>query len=200
MLVGVPAMAVAQQGDDKLISLDVQNVDVREALRSLFKSVGISYSVAPEVQGTVTLSLHNVKFETALQNICKQVEATYRITGGIYEIVHREDPVIRDPAPDETVNSKPSSEIRRIRLLHADPMFIAILIGQSKTDFTLAPEVSTVLKTRGGGGGFGNGFGNGNNSGNNSGNRFGSNGSGSNGSGNNGSPFGGSRGDGGPRG
>ncbi|HVT13717.1 MAG TPA: hypothetical protein VHE55_15740 [Fimbriimonadaceae bacterium] len=195
MLVGVPMVAAAQQGDDKLISIDMQNADVREALRTLFKSVGLSYSVAPEVQGTVTLDLHNAKFETALQNICKQVDATYRITAGVYEIIHREDPVLRDPGPEEMPTSKPSTEMRRIRLLHADPMFVAMLIGQSKTDFMLAPEVSTVLKTKGGGGGFGNGLGGGNNSGNNSGNNFGNR----FGSGNNGSP-GGNRGDGGPRG
>lgn len=182
MLVGAPMIATAQQAQDKLVSMDMEQVDIREALRALFKSVDLSYSVAPEVQGLVTVNLHDVKFETALQNILKQVKATYRVETGVYQIILRTEEVIADPAPDQLVDSKPTTERRRIRLLHVDPMFEAMLIGQSKTDFTIAPEISTVLKTKGSGGGFGNGLGGGTGNGSGSGNRFG----GSSGNGNSG--------------
>ena len=80
MLSGLPAIVQAQTdpASQMIPSLDLDSVDVREALRALFKSVGVSYSIAPEVQGTVTVNLKNVRFDTALQNILKQVEATYR--------------------------------------------------------------------------------------------------------------------------
>ena len=64
-----------------------ENADVRQALRELFKSVNVSYSISPDVQGTVTIDIQNVTLETALQNILRQVDATYRIEGGVYEII-----------------------------------------------------------------------------------------------------------------
>jgi len=76
-------------------NMDLENADVRETLRQLFKTVGVSYSVDPDVQGTVTLSLKNVTFEAALQNILHQVDATYSVEGGVYHIskVHRYGPL-----------------------------------------------------------------------------------------------------------
>src|SRR5579863_5325383 len=96
---GVPLKAHAQasggQGPDvsnqTIASLDLQDVDVRDAIRALFKNVNANYVVAPEVQGTVTVQLKNIKFEVALRNILDQVKATYRIEGGIFNIIKREE-------------------------------------------------------------------------------------------------------------
>lgn len=82
----------AVQGDASSITLnavDYQQTDVRTALRDLFQRVGVSFSIAPEVQGTVTLSLRNIRFDAALKNVLKQVDATYRIEGGVYSIEPR---------------------------------------------------------------------------------------------------------------
>src|SRR5512132_2905959 len=95
LLIGAaPIKAIAQTnpGDTNIPSLELDQADVREALRALFRNVSVSYSIAPEVQGTVTVSLRNVTFETALQNILKQVDATYRIEGGVYQIIKKEAP------------------------------------------------------------------------------------------------------------
>src|SRR5579862_508513 len=163
MLGGMPIAAHAQTDPANQIipSLDLDSVDVREALRALFKSVGVSYSIAPEVQGTVTVNLKNVRFDTALQNILKQADATYRVEAGVYQIIKREEIV---PPNDQNQQAPPetNNKIRRkVFVRHADPMFIAALIGNDKgqTSFTLSPEMSTVLKTPrgGGGGGFGGG-------------------------------------------
>src|SRR5580693_10046632 len=92
MLAAMPSLASAQSEDvsQKTIpSLELEQADVREALRALFKNVNVSYSIAPEVQGPVTVSLKNVTFETALQNVLRQVDATYRIEAGVYEIVKK---------------------------------------------------------------------------------------------------------------
>ena len=163
MLTALPAISVAQTdpADQMISSLDLDAVDVREALRALFKNVGVSYSIAPEVQGTVTVNLKNVRFDTALQNILKQVDATYRVEGGVYQIIKREE-----PAPINNQNPEPggatANKVRRkVYVRRADPMFIANLIGQDKgnSSFTLSPEMSTVIKTPSGGGqgGFGGG-------------------------------------------
>lgn len=69
----------------------VEQADVRDALRALFKKApDLSYSIAPDVQGNVTIHLRSVPLESALQNLLKQVDATYRTEEGIYLITKRE--------------------------------------------------------------------------------------------------------------
>ncbi len=70
-------------------SFRFDQADIRQALRDTFKRVGVSYSIAPEVQGVVTLELRNVTFEVALEHILRQVEATYRIEGGVFCIFRK---------------------------------------------------------------------------------------------------------------
>lgn len=72
-------------------SLDYQQEDVREALEALFNSVGAFYTIAPNVQGQVTVALRNITFANALQSILRQVDAVYRIEAGVYEITRREE-------------------------------------------------------------------------------------------------------------
>ena len=178
MLAGAPTSAFAQNDPSQtnIASLEFQSTDVREALRALFKNVGVSYTIAPDVQGTITVSLKNVPFETALQNITRQVEATYRIEGGVYQIVRREDPTPTGTTTDNGVGTlAPNRNVRRkIKIRYADPQFIAILLGTDKgsQNYGLAPEISTIQNTPqsqggglggglGGGGGFGGGMGGG---------------------------------------
>ncbi len=164
-------MAQGAGGDpsQKIIpSLEYQQADVREALRALFRNVGVSYSIDPVIQGFVTVSLKNVTFEAALQYVLRQVDATYRVEGGVYEIVKREEPTTVTPDAGGTTAPTDHKVIRRIPIRHADPQFIALLIGADKgsTNFDLAPEMSTINKGQqgggqGGGGGFGGGGGGG---------------------------------------
>ncbi len=159
------AFAQRDPGNTIIPSLEYQQADVREALRALFKTVGVSYSIAPEVQGPITVSLKNVTFDVALQDVLRQVNATYRITGGVYEIVPKEDNTggTTEGTAPQTTPAAANTVIRRIKIQHADPMFIALLIGTDKgsTDFTGFPEMSTLYKTGsqgfGGGGGLGGG-------------------------------------------
>lgn len=77
-LMCAPVRAIAQEdiGSRIIPSLEYDQADVREALRALFRTVGVSYSIAPDVQGSITVSLKNVQFAVALENILKQVDAT----------------------------------------------------------------------------------------------------------------------------
>src|SRR5690242_19366666 len=96
-MVMTPGKAMAQVQDPSqhiIPCMELQQADVRDALRALFRNVNVNYSIAPEVQGTVTVSLKNVLFETALRYILTQVDATYRIESGVYQIVHRENIVV----------------------------------------------------------------------------------------------------------
>lgn len=78
---------VPQDVGKTIVSIRAENEDIREVLRRLFKNVGVSYSIEPEVRGTVTVQLTSVSFEAALGNILKQVDATYGVEAGIYMIV-----------------------------------------------------------------------------------------------------------------
>lgn len=87
-----------------LPSVEFEGTDVREALRLLFRKALIGGTVAPEVRGPVTLSLRNVDWETALQNVTREVDATYRVRNGWVEVVPREDCVLpRPPAPPSPI-------------------------------------------------------------------------------------------------
>lgn len=184
----LPAISAAQTQPEDRISLEMEQVDVREAIRALFKSTKVSYSIAPDVQGLITVNLKNVPFETALLNITRQVDSTFRIVGGVYEIVKKEQDIQVPPDSTTPINTKTQRERRRVYVRSSDPQFLAALIGGTGTNFTLTPEMSTVKN--GGNGGFGNsGFGgggsnngsfgpggfNGFNGGNQSGNRTGNN-------------------------
>ena len=84
-------------------SYKFEQADVRQALQKIFQSAGISYSIAPDVQGVITVDLHNVVFETALQNLLRQVDATYRIEGGVYQVIRHEptSPPLMTPMGDQ---------------------------------------------------------------------------------------------------
>ena len=118
--------------DTTISSLDLEQADIRDALKILFKNVGVSYVVAADVQGNVTVSLHNIPFETALQNILKQVDATYRIEGGVYSIVKSEtdNVVITTQNPNDATApvSGERRRLHRIKILHADPQFIYTML------------------------------------------------------------------------
>ncbi len=171
MLGGLPATSMAQQDVSGQIipSLEFEQADVREALRSLFRSVGVSYTIAPEVQGTVTVSLKNVTFETALQNITRQVDATYRVEGGVYQIVRRVQDVGAETGTPPPITNTTGKVIRRIFIRTADPALIALLLGPQKGSqyYQGGPEITSLGRFIGGGqqggqggqggGGFGGG-------------------------------------------
>ena len=197
VLCAAPTRAFAQ-GDpqDKIIpSLELEQADIRDALNVLFKSVGLDYIVAPDVQGTVTAHLKNVPFETALRNLLAQVDATYRTEGGTFNIVKKEAPVVGgDPGtPFQPQSQRP--RIHRIPIKHADPQFIFLML-RGQVNFQISPEIS-ALRGGGVGGGGGGGFGGGGfGGGNQGGGGFGGQGGGG-GFGGQGGGFGGSSGGGG---
>lgn len=168
LITALPAGAFAQEGDleGKIVpSLEFEQIDVRDALKALFKSVDANYTIDSDVQGTVTLNLKNVKFSVAIQNITRQVDATYRIEGGVYRILRKEEPGVGQTTtegPQETV-SKKDKPLRKIKILHADPQFIVSLLAgaQGTQNFSLWPERTTIINGQAFGGGQGGGFGGG---------------------------------------
>lgn len=159
-----PIKATAQGediGSRQIPSLELDAADVREALKILFRSVNVSYSIAPDVQGLITVSLRNVPFDTALRNILGQVDSTWRVEGGVYQIIRREIANPTPTNPTDTNTPAPTLPVRRLKIRSADPQFIMMMLSGTQST-QLAPEMSTLFKSGGfGGGGFGGGMGGG---------------------------------------
>jgi len=157
-LFGATPLASAQNDprDQIIQSLELQDAPIRDALRILFKNVGVSYTIASDVQGTVTASLKSVPFETALRNLLGQVDATYRVEASIFNIVRKEtqtDVGGGNQLPNETLPTTDQKRFYRIKIQHADPQYVYMLL-RGEMGFNSGPEISTLS-----GGGFGGGQG-----------------------------------------
>lgn len=81
----------ADQGDkqdvtNKRVTLNLENADIQYALKLLFTSVGVDFTIGPGVQGYVTASLTDVPFRVALEQILRSTQSqfplTYRVESG----------------------------------------------------------------------------------------------------------------------
>ena len=200
-LVLAPSMINAQQNDPRnqtIAELKLDNADVRDALKLLFGKVGVSYSVAPDVQGLVTCNLKDVPFETALRNLLNQVNATYRIEGGIYNVIVKPDTSGTQSNPtNETPATEASKPIRKIRLYSADPSLIIAILNNNTNPQSTFPEITLNPLGGGGFGGGGGGFSGGGGGFSGGGGGFGGGGFGGGGFGGGGGGFGGGGGMGG---
>jgi type II secretory pathway component GspD/PulD (secretin) len=184
----MPSLASAQSDPrDRIIpELKVDDAEVRDVLKLLFRFAGASYSVASDVQGTVTVNLTNTPFETALRTVLNQVDSTWRVEGNIYNIIKKVPPPTTDVNPDALLNPgagpRQEASVRRIKLRSADPALIIALISQAGLSANpfLEPEMSTMVS--GGAGGTGGG-GFGGSGGGNTGGGFGGGGGGRSGGG-----------------
>lgn len=168
-LFGATPLASAQNDprDQIIQSLELQDAPIRDALRILFKNVGVSYTIASDVQGTVTASLKSVPFETALRNLLGQVDATYRVEASIFNIVRKEtqtDVGGGNQLPNETLPTTDQKRFYRIKIQRADPQYVYMLL-RGEMGFNSGPEISTLsgggFGGQGGGGFGGGGFGGG---------------------------------------
>ncbi|MBS1717809.1 MAG: secretin and TonB N-terminal domain-containing protein [Armatimonadetes bacterium] len=142
-------------------SLDLDQADVRDAIRALFKNAGnLSYTVAPDVQGQVTMSIKNKPFTNVLESILSQADATYRVEGSTYVIIRRPQQT-QIVGETNTGSIQGSSKVyASIKIVHADPLYIfTILTGSPGRGLPLAqiqlkPEPMIGGGGAGGGGGF----------------------------------------------
>lgn len=83
----------ATPGDDTSpITIEFKDVDVQTALNALFMGRGMSYVVAPDVQGTLSmLSFKGVPFNQALKQILKSAGLVMRVQDGVYNISKKPD-------------------------------------------------------------------------------------------------------------
>jgi type II secretory pathway component GspD/PulD (secretin) len=72
--------AVAQEPARLLVpKIEFDNTDIRAVLSHLAQIAGVKMTVAPNVQGNITILLRNVDFSTVLIHVLRQANATYGI-------------------------------------------------------------------------------------------------------------------------
>src|SRR2546423_15170180 len=86
----------------KRVPLNLENADIKYALKLLFQSVGADYTLDPNVQGPVTVSLTDVPFKVALESVLRTTQSTapvtYRVESGIYNIALKvQEPDVTKP-------------------------------------------------------------------------------------------------------
>lgn len=166
LLVCAPLPASAQNDPrDRIIpQLALEDAPIRDALKIIFRFAQASYTVASDVQGEVTVDLVNKPFEDVLRNVLNQVDATWRVEGGIYNVIRKpQQGTVTTPDIPDLPTTATAKFPQKIQLRNADPaLIVALLRNQYTVDATLIPETSTWNGVQsGGGGGFGGGGGGG---------------------------------------
>jgi hypothetical protein len=167
----------AQDISSRRVTLNLENADLKYALKLLFTSAGANYTLDSGVQGIVTVSLTDVPFRTALESLLRsaqfQTPLTYRIENGVYNVGLRKEEKPENPGPVDII-AEPAkrSKIARIQLNYADPADITAALGGTMLQSRFAQfgmgfgggnfggsGMMGGAGNMGGGNGFGNGFG-----------------------------------------
>lgn len=83
----VPSDNPANSSDSDLITVNFENVDIRDVVRILADKSGLNMVVGPDVAATVNLQLSNVSWERALDVILKTYNLTYKRDGDLVRIM-----------------------------------------------------------------------------------------------------------------
>ncbi len=143
----------------KRVTLNVESADLRLALKLLFDAAGANYTLDQAVQGTVTVSLRDIPFRTALESLLRSTQSqnplTYRVEDGVYVIT----PQLREPtvAVESTVEAPavPAKRTIKIPVNWVDGALLAQALGGSVIDLGSGQRMGLM----GNGGSFGGGFG-----------------------------------------
>ena len=153
MWAALPSAALAQQDvEDKPVTIDVVEADIRDVVKLLCDSVGVNYLVDAAVTGTVTITVKEQPFRSVLESVVKQVGATLRVSAGMYQIVPRQEIQISQNETPDFIAPTAKPRLQRIKIMHADPQFIHLIL-RGRAGFSTQPEISALQ--RGGGGGAG---------------------------------------------
>lgn len=69
--------------------LKLDKIEILDALEELFAQQDASFMVDPDVVGKVSCDLRGRSFEQCLQMLTRQIDATYRVEGSVFQIVTR---------------------------------------------------------------------------------------------------------------
>ena len=145
-VLATPARAQdASAASDKPITLNLNNVDIKTALKLLFNAAGIhNYTIAQDVQGFANINSKDVPFTVSLTNLLNSVGAAFTVDNGNYVVsVKRPTPppaAIISPSPagntivgggtDSTASTADQPKrFYPIPINKYDAYYIALLLG-----------------------------------------------------------------------
>jgi bla regulator protein BlaR1 len=134
------AQGQAQDPSERILSrFTAEQRNVRDVIHDLFAQANVTYTIASDVQGTVTVDLSNVTFRVALENVLKQVEASYRVEGGVFRIQKLDDDPQGLPADEPT--GKLALKFNDTDIREALQSLFNIL----KAGYTISPDVEGTV-------------------------------------------------------
>ncbi len=91
----------AQSAQSKVgyINQSFQDTDIRDAIKEVCEAANVSYTISPEVSGSITAGLSNQTFEGALTSLIRNSNVTYLLKGGVYDFMPRVTTHILTTAP-----------------------------------------------------------------------------------------------------
>ncbi len=159
-----PKSGAAQDINAKRVTLYFDNADVRYALKLLFQSAGANFTLDQAVHGTVMISLTDVPFRTALENVLRstasQTPLTYRVEDGVYIVTVKQAPVVVEDGGGTVEQIQPKQRVVKIPLNWVDGNALALALGGTGMRLGVAGVQVMGFPNLSGGQGFGSGFGN----------------------------------------
>jgi hypothetical protein len=139
---------------DPMVSLTADKEPIRSVLDKLFTQAGVNYSIDPEVQGEITVTLRDVPLSVALRTILRQARAVYSVEGGIYKVSAQPVVTASEPSqPDEVTPPTPARHrVVKIRVHNMPASYILMkLLGRdTPTPFafpSVPPQASIFVGT-----------------------------------------------------
>ena len=121
---------------EKPITVDIEDMDIREALKTLFKDTGLSFSIARDVVGRArTVYFKEVPFRQALDNLAKSEDLVYSVENNVVTIR-------RKPGYDPR-KKLVNLEVRDTPLADA----LETLLGDAGINYTIDPSVNDLKVT-----------------------------------------------------
>lgn len=136
---GTRAVGGERQYFGEPIDMSLKDADVVETLRSFAQISGLNIVVQPEVSGRVTVELHNVPWDQALEQILRINSLGYEVEGNIMRIAPLS--LLRQEAQE------------RQQLAAAQALSVPLETVMKRLSYTSAQNVAGILR-RGGAGGI----------------------------------------------
>jgi hypothetical protein len=147
LLLAASAAALAQEPEDALarrVSLDLEEVEVVSAFRSLEHSLGLAVEVDPRVDARVTIRVQGVSVRTALTAICESVGCRWELRRGTPPAVTVAPAPAPPAAPAGRLDSDVSLDLKAAAAADVLRSFAEILGVELESDPGLAARPVTA--------------------------------------------------------
>jgi len=137
--------------------IDLEMVHIDKAIQDAISGGGLKVVIAKDVQGVVTLSLRNVSREVVLQNILRQVDATYRLRGQTLEVMRRPEDLVPKEIASLLPPEKAALPLRRYVHAYSGVSVRTVLkdyFEPNGISYTISPDVEGLVNIELGTGAF----------------------------------------------